>query len=455
MHNLFFLDPTDAREKLKNGMFNVAIYGMGHVGLPLAIAWLHAGAFVIGVDKSVKVVEAINNGLNPVKDEPTLNEDVKKYVSEGRFKATINGVEASRKSELKIVATPTLLSEDRKVDLSILEDVLKTIGKGLERGDIVVIECTVPPGLTSSLAKNILEEVSGLKCGVDFGLAYSPERIYEGRALKDIEESYPKIVGGVDSKTTEIIASLYSCIARKGVIKMENSTAAELTKIFEGVYRDVNIALANELAKVCELYNVDYLKIREAANSQPYCHLHLPGCGVGGWCIPVYPYFLSESVRREGLNLELIVLSRRINEEMPKYTVGKLLKLIGNVRNKRIAVLGLAFRGDVADTRLSPAYEIIKILNKLGAEIVVFDPYIECDENLKSMKAIQVNSLEEAVKDADAVIIATDHSEFRKVNTSIFKNTRKPLIIVDGRNILNPEDLSNARYVGIGRGGRL
>jgi nucleotide sugar dehydrogenase len=453
MHNLFFLNPIEAMGKLKNGMLNVAIYGMGHVGLPLAIAWLHAGAFVIGVDKSVRVVEAINDGLNPVKDEPSLNEDVKRYVLEGRFKATIDGVEASRKSELKIVATPTLLGEDRKVDLSILEDVLKTIGKGLEKGDIIVIECTVPPGVTSNLAKNILEEVSGLKCGVDFGLAYSPERIYEGRALKDIEENYPKIVGGVDSKTTEILASLYSCIARRGVIKMENSTAAELTKIFEGVYRDVNIALANELAKVCELYKVDYLKIREAANSQPYCHLHLPGCGVGGWCIPVYPYFLVESVKEKGLNLELTVLSRRINEEMPKYTVNKLLKLIGNVKNRRIAILGLAFRGDVADTRLSPAYEIIKILNNLGAEIVVFDPYVGNDENLESMKAIQVNSLEEAVKDADAVIIATDHSEFRKLDMEIFKNAREPLIIVDGRNVLNPGKIpSNVRYVGIGRG---
>jgi nucleotide sugar dehydrogenase len=158
-------------------------------------------------------------------------------------------------------------------------------------------------------------------------------------------------------------------------------------------------------------------------------------------------------VKEKGLNLELTVLSRRINEEMPKYTVNKLLKLIGNVKNRRIAILGLAFRGDVADTRLSPAYEIIKILNNLGAEIVVFDPYVGNDENLESMKAIQVNSLEEAVKDADAVIIATDHSEFRKLDMEIFKNAREPLIIVDGRNVLNPGKIpSNVRYVGIGRG---
>jgi nucleotide sugar dehydrogenase len=157
-------------------------------------------------------------------------------------------------------------------------------------------------------------------------------------------------------------------------------------------------------------------------------------------------------VKEKGLNLELTVLSRRINEEMPKYTVNKLLKLIGNVKNRRIAILGLAFRGDVADTRLSPAYEIIKILDNLGAEIVVFDPYVGNDENLESMKAIQVNSLEEAIKDADAVIIATDHSEFRKLDMEIFKNTGKSLIIVDGRNILNPGKIpNNIRYVGIGR----
>lgn len=295
--------------------------------------------------------------------------------------------------------------------------------------------------------------MSSLKCGVDFGLAYSPERIYEGRALRDIEENYPKIVGGVDSRSMEIVAALYECIARKGVVKMENSTAAELTKIFEGVYRDVNIALANELAKVCEVYGVDYLRVREAANSQPFCYLHLPGCGVGGWCIPVYPYFLVESVKKYGLSLNLTALSRRVNEEMPQYTVDKLLKLIGNVKDKKIAVLGLAFRGDIADTRLSPAYDIIRILSKLGANIVVFDPLVNYDKTLESIGVFQVNTLREAIRDADAVVVVTDHSEFKRLNVEEeFKDARKPLIVVDGRNTLNVEKIPSwIKYVGIGR----
>lgn len=453
MHSLYFLKPDEAKGRLKGGGLNVAIYGMGHVGLPLAIAWLHAGAIVVGVDKSARVVNMINNGLNPVREEPLLDDDVKSYVLKGSFKATMNGVEASRASELKIVATPTLLNSDRTVNLSILEDVLKTIGRGLVRGDIVVIECTVPPGVTSNTARNILEGVSSLRCGVDFGLAYSPERIYEGQALKDIEENYPKIVGGVDPRSTEIVAALYECIARKGVLKMENSTAAELTKIFEGIYRDVNIALANELAKVCEVYGVDYLRVREAANSQPYCHLHLPGCGVGGWCIPVYPYFLMESVKKHGLNLNLTALSRRINEGMPQYTVDKLLKLIGDVKGRKIAILGLAFRGGVADTRSSPAYDIIRILSELGASIVVFDPLVNHDETLESMRIPQVDTLREAVRNSDAVMIVTDHPEFKRINMEEeFNDAKKPLIVVDGRNILNIEKIPSwIKYVGIGR----
>ncbi len=334
---------------------------------------------------------------------------------------------------------------------------LNDIGEGLKRGDLVIIEPTVPPLTTETVAKELLESKSGLKVERDFYLAYSPERVYIGRVMKDIEENYPKIVGGVGPRSTEAAAKVYSLIARRGVIKMSSATAAETVKIFEGVYRDVNIALANELAKFTSSLGLDFLEIREAANSQPYCHLHLPGCGVGGACIPYYPYYLMEAAAAKCIELKLTGLARDINESMPDYCVSLVFKAVKemdrDLSNVNVAVLGLAFRGDVSDTRESPAYLIIEKLMGKVASLKVHDPYVERDPKIEELGVEKVEELEDAIKGVDLIIIATDHSQYRKLKPSkILKYSNKPVAIIDGRNVIDKGEIpKGVIYMGIGR----
>ncbi|MCS7367506.1 MAG: nucleotide sugar dehydrogenase [archaeon YNP-WB-062] len=453
---LFGLSDSEILKKLDSGDVRIAVYGLGRVGLPLAVAWLRAGQRVLGVDVDERIVESINSGVSPISDEPMIPEAVKHYVDIGMFKATTNLVEASRICEAKFVAVPTGIV-DGKFNGVHLERALRGIGRGLKRGDAVCVECTVPPMTTETFAKSILESESGLRAEEDFALAFSPERIYEGRALEDLEVRYPKIVGGVGQRSTHFFSLLYRRITKRGVIEMGSARAAELSKIFEGVYRDVNIALANELAALCSAYGVDFFEVREASNSQPFCHLHKPGVGVGGPCIPVYPYFLFESASRVGLRLELTRLARTINEDMPSKTVSILREVMSELdlspSKTSVAVFGLAFRGNVADSRDSPTYEIVRLLLNMGVRVVVHDPYISMDQKLKSLGVTLTGSVEEAVKGCNVVIVATDHDYYRKLDWRRISNLMSsPKIIFDGRGILDTSSIpSGITFVGIGR----
>ncbi|RLE87171.1 MAG: nucleotide sugar dehydrogenase, partial [Thermoprotei archaeon] len=315
---------------------------------------------------------------------------------------------------------------------------------------------TVPPGTTLNLGKPLLEKISGLKAEKDFGLAYSPERIMAGHALQDIEENYPKIVGAVGPRSLKAAKALYEVIAKKGVITLSSTTAAEFEKVAEGVYRDVNIALANELAKLAKLLNVDFEEVRKAANSQPFCHLHKPGVGVGGPCIPIYPYFVLHTATRFNLELQLTRLGRVINEHMPEYvanlTLEALTKLGLRAEEAKIAILGLAFRGDISDTRLTPTLDLIRFLESYGiTDIIVHDPYVKSNPTKYPM----VRNLEEAVKGRHIIIIATDHSEYKSLRPSKILRLSKleRIAIIDGRHIIDFKENVGGKviYVGVGR----
>ncbi|RLG53541.1 MAG: nucleotide sugar dehydrogenase [Thermoproteota archaeon] len=442
---------------LKDGRITVSIYGLGHVGVPLTIAWLLAGAKAIGVDIDEKKVVEINKGKSPVR-EPGADEFISRFVSEGKLIATTNGKEASLRSEVKLIAVPVGLDEKGRADLSALEAAAVSIGEGLKEGDLVILESSVPPGTTRDFLKPILEEISGLRAEQDFGLAYSPERIAEGRAIKDIVENYPKIVGGIGPKSSRVASVLYSVVSKKGVILMDNAVAAELEKLVEGIYRDVNIALANEIAKVCRAIGLDFEEIRVATNSQPYCHLHRAGPGVGGYCIPIYPYFVMSAAKEYGVELKLTKIGREINENMPKEVVRLILDGLNKFGLKkevaRITLLGLAFRGDVPDARLSPTYDIIKELLKRGFYgIMVHDPYIEHDEELLKSGVKLTQNLEEAMDGTDIVVILTDHSDYKRLSVSKLRGlSGKPIVIIDGRNMLKVDmQVGDSLYVGIGR----
>ena len=451
MIDLLALSENNIKEHLRKGLLTVAVFGLGHVGLPLACAWLRAGAKVIGVAKTAKKIRIINEGRNPLKDEPTLTPIIRKYVSERKFYATTDGLKATKEANVILITVPTGVKWEepgKPIDLSVLKEVLKTIGEGLDVGRLVIIESTVPPGTTAGIAKPILEETSGLKAEKDFGLAYSPERIMTGHALQDIEENYPKIVSGIGPQSLKVAKALYEVIAKKGVIAMSSTTAAEFEKVAEGVYRDVNIALANELAKFAHKLGLDFEEIRKAANSQPYCHLHKPGVGVGGPCIPIYPYFAIHVALKHNLDLTLTRIARIINETMPEYVANIAVKALEkakiDIEKAKIGILGLAFRGNIGDTRLTPVIDLVQHLESYGVRnIVIHDPYAQNNPT----KYPLVRDLEKVVLSSDLLILATDHNMYAEELPKLLSNTSKKLIIVDGRNVLQIRKVSRAKNV--------
>ena len=435
----------------------VAVYGLGYVGMALAAVMLRAGFEVVGVDISERRVAEANSGH--VKHvEAKVREAVLRGVREGRFRATLNGVEASRECKIKLVTVPVYLNRNFKPDFSSLKSAVKSIGLGAAKGDLVVLESSVPPGTTLRVVKPVLEESSGLVVGEELLLAYSPERIYIGRSVEDIEERYPKVVAGVGDRSLKAAVELYSRISRRGVLTLSSPTAAEFEKLAEGVYRDVNIALANELAKLCTALGIDYEEVRNAANSQPFSHLHMPGVGVGGYCVPVYPYFLMYAAERAGVDTPLVKLAREVNASMPSYVAG-LVEVVRSelgLGDPRIAVLGLAFRGGIDDTRLSPTYDLLNHLLKKGFnDLVVHDPYVASDPLLSELEVELYRELLPAIEGRNLVVIATDHPEYRSLSLEFLKEASRSsrLGVVDGRLVVGEwrSPPQGVVYIAVGR----
>ena len=444
-------------EKVFSGEGWLAVYGAGYVGLSLAAVFLRHGIKVICVDVDEEKLSSIESGiLDNVEDD--IREAIRKGLGEDRLVLTSDGVEASKNSLIKTVTVPVYIDwESKDVDLAAIDSVSKDIACGLKRGDLIIYESSMPPGTTEDFVKPILEEVSGLRAGEDFFLGYSPERIYVGRAVKDIEDNYPKIVSGVDPESLDMVANFYSRIAGKGVIRLSSTTVAEFEKLIEGIYRDVNIALANELALAAMKLGIDYFEAREAANSQPYCHLHLPGPGVGGYCIPLYPYFVLRCLRERGFDMELTGLARRVNERMPSVVVGFVDDMAAKYglepSDVRVCVLGVAFRGETDDVRLSPSHDIISLLVRKGYNnIIVHDPYVRRDKFLEDLDVDLTDDLENAVRDAVIIIIAAGHRMYRGLRLSqILRKCRGDPIVIDTVSSIDV-DVAYDRLLVLGRG---
>ena len=430
-----------------------AIYGLGNVGGSIAAVWLRAGAKVIGVDISKTLLTEIKDGRSH-KKEPFLSETFSKSIGNKSFFLTSDGIDASKKSSIKIIVVPVGL-KNKKVDLSSVIQVTKNISKGLKKGDTVILSPSVPPGTTEKIVLPILEKESKLKGEKDFYLIYNPERIFEGRAVKDIEENYPAVISGLGPKSLKIAENLFSIISKKGVLKMPTLAEAEAEKLFEGAYRDVNIALANELAEYCEKIGINFWETRKGANSQPFCHLHYPGTGVGGLCIPVYPRIIIENASKFGKTMNLLEYSRRINDNMPRKCVEDAIKMLLknkiNPKNAKIAVLGLGFRGEVTDTRLSPTYDVVNEFLKKECTVTVHDPYIFEDKQLPKSVSL-TKDLAIATQKADLIFISSDHKIYSKLDSKSFSKG-KSVLFFDGRNILNSKLFSPSilNTIGIGR----
>jgi UDP-N-acetyl-D-mannosaminuronic acid dehydrogenase len=427
-------------------MHNIAVIGLGYVGLPTAVIFAQRGYRVIGVDIDAKKVEALNAGRSYVR-EPYLNEMLRDSVVRGLLSATTDAVAAVRQSDAVIIAVPTPV-KNGVADLTYLREALDAVRKGIHRDLLIVIESTIPPGTTVGIAKPMLEE-TGMKVGQDIYLAHVPERIAPGKAVEELLNA-PRVVGGADPRSTEKAIQLYSKVNPH--LQPTDATTAEFVKLAENTYRDLNIAFANLLALMAERLGIDVYEAIRLANTHPRVNIHMPGAGVGGPCLTKDPYMLA-STAPDFWGTELIRIARRINDYMPTHTANIVEKALADaglsVRGAKIAVLGAAYKGGVDDTRESPAKHVVQKLLEKGVEVAVYDPYTP-----ETFGARPAKTLEEAAQDADALVIVTDHPEFKKLDLVTLAALMRHRIIIDGRRAVEPHAATahGFTYYGVGYG---
>jgi UDP-N-acetyl-D-mannosaminuronic acid dehydrogenase len=443
---------NEQQAALTNGSVPISVIGLGKMGLPLASVYADVTGNVTGVDVDPSVVDTIESGGCHVAGEPGLDDLVSELVEDGSLTATTDAVEAAQNARIHVLIIPTLVDEDSQPDLSLMEAAMKPVASGLEPGDIVIAESTLPPRSCVDHLLPLLERESGLSLG-EFGLAFCPERTSSGRALEDIRGAYPKIVGGVDTESTRVAELIYSEINANEIISVSDATTAEAVKVFEGVYRDVNIGLANELARMTDELGIDVVEAIEAANTQSFCHIHDPGAGVGGHCIPYYPHFLMEPFETE---TPVMRTARKTNDEMPRYTAEHTLDGLRAEdvapEDARVLVLGLTYRPGVDEIRATPALPIIEEIADTGASVRAVDPVNTHNEPFEEAGATPVSMDEVESDDAyDAVVLVTPQAAFEDLSVPALGVEGHRLVLVDGRHELKHlRDHDSIHYRGIG-----
>lgn len=396
--------------KLQSKTAKLGVVGLGYVGLPLAVEKAKAGYEVIGFDIQKSKVEMVNEGRNYIGD--VVDSDLKKLVSDGKLKASID-FKFIEEVDTVCICVPTPLDLYKQPDLSCVINSTKSVARYLHKGMLVVLESTTYPGTTEEVLKPILEE-SGLKCGTDFFLAFSPERVDPGNKKYNTKNT-PKVVGGYTKDCTEVAVELYKRVLDGNVFTVSSPAAAEMEKILENVYRNINIALVNEMAILCNKMNIDIWEVIEAAKTKPYgFQAFYPGPGLGGHCIPLDPFYLAWKVKEFDCRTRLIESAGEINDSMPEFVVDNIMKLLNKhkkaLNGSKVLLLGVAYKNDINDMRESPVLKIINILEKNGAEVIINDSYIpEFNHNNKIYTSVK---WEDVISDADITVITTDHSNY-------------------------------------------
>ncbi len=402
-------------------MSNINVIGLGYVGLPTAVMFASKGHNVHGVDSNSVVVTDIQSG-NPGNNEPYLNELLGKVLQNGQLTVSTSVSAAN----IFVIAVPTPIETNRTPNLEPVIEACRAIAGHITKDDLVIVESTVAPGTIRNEIAATLEE-SGLKAGRDFSLAYCPERVLPGNLFKEIVEN-DRIIGGIDKKSTLRAADLYRSFVTGDLHKTDASTA-EVVKLAENTYRDVNIALANSLANLSESVGVNIWTVLEMANRHPRVNLHTPGAGVGGHCIPVDPWFL---VHADPESSALIKASRDVNDGQPGIIASMASRVLGPVKNGRIAILGAAYKPNVTDARESPTTELVSRLNDDDLSVAVSDPYV-------TSFVPKIVSLETALRDADIAILVVGHSEYSHLEPSSFAKLMRGRVIIDTTTTLNRE----------------
>jgi len=399
-------------------MKKICVIGLGYIGLPTACILSSKGFKVVGVDVNQRLVDDLNQGKIDA-PEPGLADLVNSAIKSGNFIAKMS----PEKANALMICVPTPLTDDHKADLTYVKNATESILPHLRKGNLVILESTVPPGTTKEILKPILEK-SGLKIGNELYLAYCPERVLPGNILKELVEN-DRIIGGINSKSAESARKIYQSFV-KGKIYLTDTTTAEMVKLVENSFRDVNIAFANELSRICDKFNLNVWKVIELANRHPRVNILRPGPGVGGHCIAIDPFFIVEKAPEEA---KLIKTARSVNDSMPDYIVEKIERAVKEkkIKSPVIACLGITYKAGTGDLRGSPALKIVRRLREKGYTVRACDPYI------KDFTESPLFPLEEAVEGADCIVLLVDHKEFKEIDLDKFLKKMRNKIIIDTR----------------------
>lgn len=432
MHNM----KSDLLKKIKDRTIVVGVVGLGYVGLPLAVEKAKAGFRTVGFDVQMDKIAMVNRGHNYIGD--VVDDDLSVLVQEGALSAT-SDFSAIAECDFIAICVPTPLDQHQQPDISYVEASTTAVAAYLKPNSMVVLESTTYPGTTEDLIKPLIEQGSGLVCGKDFYLGFSPERVDPGNVFYKTKNT-PKVVGAIGGDATEVIATMYRAVLDGDVAEVSSPAVAEMEKILENTYRNVNIGLINELAMLCDRMKIDIWEVINAAKTKPYGFTAFyPGPGLGGHCIPLDPYYLSWKAREYGFHTSMIESSMMVNDRMPEYCVDRSARILNGhgkaINGAKILVLGVAYKQDIDDYRESPALRVIEIFKERGGEVSYFDPWV-ASYNYRGQKGESVSVLSESIlEDADLVFVATAHTNIdyamvQKHAQAIFdsKNAMKEIV---------------------------
>ena len=444
----------DVKKSLNSRTLRVCVIGIGRIGLPTALSFAKAGLQTVGVDINENLIQKINTGIFPLKDEPGYEEIFNDVIKNQKFSATTKIEDVVPNSDLILLSLPTPMDENNIPDYSALRNVARNLSDIMSSNSLVIVESTIEPGFIEDEMISIISKPDRLKIGETFSIGVCPENANPGEILHDFT-NLPRLVGAVNNDTIKVIKVIYNFVFGVELIEMPNCKTANAVKLTTNVFRDINIAFISELSLMFEKLGIDTNKVLEAAKKKYNFQVHYPGAGVGGPCLPINSYQLLNTARKAGVNLSIIESSRKINEKMPEHVVelatDAFKECNKTIQGSDILILGISYKPDVKDIQLTPAENIIKKLKDLGANIHIYDPYfsltnvfgINTEENLETT----------TLKKMDAAIIVTGHKEFKNFTISNFRLMRNP-ILIDTRGVFDPVEAKNAKLIfrGLGRG---
>lgn len=420
-------------DKIDERTIKVGVVGLGYVGLPLAVEKAKAGFQTVGFDVQREKVEMVNSGHNYIGD--VVDSDLKKLVDKGLLRATSDFSQITD-TDFIAICVPTPLDEHQQPDISYVRNSAIEIAKHLRKNTMVVLESTTYPGTTEELLKPILEEGSGLICGKDFYLGFSPERVDPGNLIYKTKNT-PKVVGAIGKDAIEVIAHMYRAVLDGDVKEVSSPAVAEMEKILENTYRNVNIGLINELAILCDKMGIDIWEVIDAAKTKPYgFQAFYPGPGLGGHCIPLDPYYLSWKAREYGFHTSMIESSMMVNDRMPEYVVDRASKILNTYKKSlngaKVLILGVAYKQDIDDYRESPALKVIETFKRYGSEVEFYDPYIS-SYKYKGYERVGLQNLTaEEVRRYDLLVVTTAHT-----NVDYEMVAENAIVVFDTKNVMN------------------